>query len=188
MLTVALLAAAALADPGFAAPPTLREAAAANGLAWPPPAVSVRVDKSDHSLTVLSGETELLTWPVGLGDPLGDKLRQGDLRTPEGAFRVVTRNSKSAFHLFLGLSYPDADDAARGLRDGLVTAAQARAISDASRAGRQPNWNTGLGGAIGIHGGGGSSDWTLGCIALENAQIEELWEVAPMGTRVVVQP
>lgn len=183
MMTAALLAAAA-----FAAPATLRDVATAQGLPWPPPQVTIRVDKSAHSLTVLSGDTELLTWPVGLGDPLGDKLRQGDLRTPEGSFRVVTRNSKSAFHLFLGLSYPDADDAARGLRDGLVTSSQAAAITEASRAGRQPSWNTALGGAVGIHGGGGGSDWTLGCIALEDAQIEELWAVAPMGTRVVVQP
>ncbi|MEC8425185.1 MAG: L,D-transpeptidase, partial [Myxococcota bacterium] len=95
---------------------------------------------------------------------------------------------RSRFHLFLGLGYPTAEDAERGLAAGLVTQAQATRIQEADAARRQPPWNTALGGAIGIHGEGGSSDWTLGCIAVENAEIEELWSVVPMGTRVVVAP
>ena len=57
---------------------------------------------------------------------------------------------------------------------------------EAEAAGRAPPWNTPLGGAIGIHGGGGSSDWTLGCVAVENAEIEELWDVVRLGTNVRV--
>lgn len=169
-----------------AAPLTLREAVAAADLGWPPPDVNVHIDKSDRWLQVRSGDVVLVSWPVGLGGPLDDKVRMGDLATPEGTFRVVTRNDRSSFHLFLGISYPVTEDAERGLAAGLITPAQARAIREADRAGRVPPWETTLGGKIGIHGGGGGSDWTLGCIAVENEQIEQLWEVARHGTRVTI--
>jgi len=166
----------------------LREAAAAAELAWPPPDVRIVVDKSDRLLHVWSGDTELVQWPVALGGHLRDKVRQGDSATPEGEFRIVTRNSKSRFHLFLGLNYPLSEDADRGERDGLVTPAQAQAIRAADAKGALPNWNTRLGGAIGLHGGGSSADWTLGCIAVENEQIEEIWAATHYGARVRVQP
>ena len=178
-----LLAALAFADPA----PTLRDAAADAGLAWPPPAVRLEIDKSDRTLTVLSGDVALKTYTVGLGNPDGDKVRQGDKRTPEGRLRVVTRNPKSNFHLFLGLSYPTAEDAARGLQAGLITEAQAAAIREAEAAGRRPPWDTPLGGAVGIHGGGGGADWTWGCVAVEDAEIDEIWEVARIGTVVDVR-
>lgn len=147
------------------------------------------VDKSERTLTVQKGGADVRTYRVGLApgiDSNNDKVRQGDLATPEGEFRVVTRYDQSRFHLFLGLSYPTAEDADRGLRQGLITAAQAQAIREAEAAGRAPPWNTPLGGAIGIHGGGGSGDWTLGCVAVENAEIEELWDVVRLGTKVRV--
>ena len=165
----------------------VRDGAVAAGLAWPPPDVWLLVDKSDHTLVAYSGDTAFAEVPVGLGDPVGDKVRQGDRKTPTGTFRVVTRNDRSSFHLFLGLSYPDADDAARGLTDGLVSAAQAEAIRQADAARRVPPWSTPLGGAIGLHGGGAGADWTLGCVAMEDETIEALWAIAPMGTRVVVR-
>jgi murein L,D-transpeptidase YafK len=165
----------------------LHKQVSALGLSWPPPQVWVSVDKSDHQLQLWSGEVLLKTYPVALGEPAGDKERQGDRRTPNGELRVVTRNARSQFHLFLGLSYPNAEDAQRGLESGLINKAQATEIRAADRAGRQPPWGTPLGGAVGIHGGGTGSDWTLGCVALSNEHIEELWGVMPIGTRVVVR-
>lgn len=175
-------------DPPAVEPVTLRDAVDAAGLPWPPPELTIRVEKAARRLTVHSGDRALVTWPVALGGPNADKVRQGDRATPEGTFRVVTRNDRSQFHLFLGLSYPNAEDADRGVADGTITATQAARIREADAAGRVPPWNTALGGAIGIHGGGAGADWTLGCIAVENPQIEELWEVAPMGTKVVIGP
>lgn len=166
---------------------SLQEATTLAGLAWPPPHVRIEIDKSERSLLLFSGEAPLKRYRVGLGEPAGDKVQQGDRRTPNGRFQVVTRNAQSQFHLFLGLSYPDAEDARRGLASGLISEREARAIEDADRAGRQPSWNTRLGGAIGIHGGGGESDWTLGCIAVSNAEIEEIWAVTRMGTVVEVR-
>jgi murein L,D-transpeptidase YafK len=184
MLT--LLLAAALAAPSD--PVDLQAAAKAAGVAWPLKDVWVHIDKSEHQLTLHSGDVAVKRYRAGFGDPTGDKVKQGDRKTPEGTFRVVTRNSQSMFHLFLGLSYPMAEDADRGLEAGLINAREAKAIREAEAAKRQPPWNTALGGAIGIHGEGGSNDWTLGCVAVENDEIEELWGVVKMGTRVVVVP
>jgi murein L,D-transpeptidase YafK len=180
MLLLLVLAGLACAEP-------IRDGASAASLTWPPPDVWLLVDKSDHRMVVYSGPTAFAEVVVGLGEPVGDKVRQGDRKTPTGTFRVVTRNDQSSFHLFLGLSYPDAEDATRGLTDGLVSAAQAEAIRQADAAGRVPPWNTALGGAIGLHGGGGGADWTLGCVAMDDASIEALWVIAPMGTRVVIR-
>jgi len=167
---------------------TLEEEALEKGVPWPPPEIHLLVDKSDRRLRVYSGETELKSYRVALGgSPEGDKVRQGDQRTPVGRFTVVTRNDRSHYHLFLGLSYPDAEDAERGLRDGLIGTAQAASIQEAAAAGTKPPWNTALGGAIGIHGNGSSWDWTLGCIAVEDHEIEEIWAVTPHGTPVEIR-
>ena len=172
---------------GESDPLSLREAVTERGLPWPPPRFWLGIDKSERRLTAWSGNVALKHYAVGLGDPVGDKVRQGDRKTPDGVFRVVTRNDRSAFHLFLGLSYPDAEDARRGVSQGIITAAQAEAIVAASEQGRLPSWSSSLGGAIGIHGGGSGADWTLGCIAVENDEIEELWELARSGTRVRIE-
>lgn len=90
-------------------------------------------------------------------------MRQGDRRTPEGEFYIFTKNDKSAFYLSLGVSYPNIEDAERGLRDGMITRGQHDAIVRATRNKRTPPQNTRLGGTIYIHGNGASSDWTWGC-------------------------
>lgn len=187
-----LFVAAALAMPPDAPTPpgavTLRQAADAAQIAWPPPGLRLHIDKSDRRLSVFSGDTKLKTYRVGLGGaPSGDKVRQGDLKTPTGDFTIVTRNPRSSYHLFLGVSYPAAEDAERGFEAGLISAAQRDAIIAADRQDVAPPWNTRLGGLIGIHGNGGSADWTLGCIAVEDWEIEELWEIVRKRTPVRIE-
>jgi len=166
----------------------LPSACRAAGVPYPPPAPSVRIDKKRRLLTLLSGQVPLKEYRVGLGGaPEGDKQRQGDNRTPEGTFYVCTRLKQSRFHRFVGLSYPSPAHAERGLKEGRINAAQRRAILTAWRQRRQPPWNTPLGGAVGIHGGGSGADWTLGCIAVENDQIEELFAVLPLGAPVEIR-
>lgn len=169
-------------------PWTLHEGATRAGLAWPPPGLALQVVKSTRTLSALSNGATLKRYRVGLGDPEGAKQRQGDRRTPEGKLRIVTRNATSNFHRFLGISYPTASDAERGLRDGLISRTQADAIRAASSAGRVPPWNTALGGTVGIHGGGGEVDWTLGCVAVTDDEIDELFEVVRVGTPLEVLP
>lgn len=147
------------------------------------------VEKAARRLTLYSGEQSVRVYRVGLGTaPVGDKVRAGDRRTPEGDFYVCVKNEQSAFYLSLGLSYPNEEDAARGLRDGLISRAQYRRIMSAAKRKRTPPWDTSLGGEIFIHGRGASSDWTWGCIALEDADIKELFDAVPTGTPVRIEP
>src|SRR5882762_6061865 len=107
------------------------------------------VKKGQRQLLLFSADKLVRTYRIGLGlSPVGDKVRQGDRRTPEGDFYVFTKNDKSAFYLSLGLSYPNAMHAERGLRDGLITKAQYDAITRALRTKKTPLQNTHLGGDI----------------------------------------
>ena len=147
------------------------------------------VEKGARRLRLYAGGELVRVRRVALGfTPEGDKVKQGDGRTPEGEFYVCMKNGKSNFYLSLGLNYPNEEDAARGLRDGLITKATAASIVRANKAGRCPAWNTALGGEIFIHGGGTASDWTFGCVALENPEIKELFDNIPTGTPVRIQP
>lgn len=154
-----------------------------------PKKVEIRVFKARRILELHGDGRLMLRCPCALGGaPTGDKEREGDLRTPEGSFYVCTRNDRSRFHLFLGLSYPDEEDARRGLEAGMIDARQAEAIRAAWRRRSRPPWNTALGGMVGIHGYGTAWDWTLGCIALADEDVERLWAFSPLGTTVVVRP
>jgi murein L,D-transpeptidase YafK len=147
------------------------------------------VKKAQRKLLLYSGDKLVRSYHIGLGlSPVGDKVRQGDHRTPEGDFYIFTKNDKSAFYLSLGISYPNAAHAARGLRDGLITKAQYDSITSALKAKKAPPQNTRLGGDIYIHGNGASSDWTWGCVALEDRDVRELFEVIPVGTPIRIEP
>ena len=150
--------------------------------------VNIYVSKMGNTLTLKQYSQTIGTWPVKLGrrSETGDKVQEGDEITPSGSFYVCTRNDQSICYLALGLSYPNAEDAERGLRDGLINEEQYNAIVEANKAGRHPPWNTPLGGAIEIHGdqGGGTS----GCIAVTNDVMDILWEYCPLGVPVTVGP
>ncbi|HEY8459469.1 MAG TPA: L,D-transpeptidase family protein [Blastocatellia bacterium] len=148
-------------------------------------------------LYVSDGEKERLakTYRIALGNnPTGPKRRQGDGATPEGDYYITHKNPRSNFYLSLGVSYPNVIDANRGLKEGLITKAQHQAIVSAINAKAKPPQNTKLGGDIFIHGGGTGKlfglirDWTLGCVALENDEIKELFEMIPVKTSVKIVP
>jgi len=147
------------------------------------------VFKSKRRLELYSNGALVRTYRVGLGlNPIADKQRQGDRATPEGEFYVFTRNDKSAYFLSLGISYPNIEDADRGLRDGLISRGEHDAIVNAIKGKAKPPQNTALGGDIYIHGNGASSDWTWGCVALENEDMRELFDVIKVGTPVTIKP
>jgi lipoprotein-anchoring transpeptidase ErfK/SrfK len=150
----------------------------ASGLRLAPPtsADSIVVYKRERTLVLFNRGVPIRTYFVALGGkPVGDKERAGDQKTPEGLFHVNAHNPASKFHLALRISYPD--DAHR---------ARAAAL------GADP------GGDIMIHGlpkefseAGKShqqNDWTNGCVALSNQEIEELWHAVPDGTPVQIKP
>jgi lipoprotein-anchoring transpeptidase ErfK/SrfK len=149
----------------------------------------ILVKKGERQLLLSSAGKVVRTYKIGLGlSPLGDKVRSGDHRTPEGDFYIFTKNDKSAFYLSLGVSYPNVPHAERGLRDGLITRAQYNAIMRANKSKTTPPQNTRLGGTIYIHGNGAQSDWTWGCVALENEDVRELFSAVGVGTPVTIQP
>ncbi|MFL6216199.1 MAG: murein L,D-transpeptidase family protein [Blastocatellia bacterium] len=147
------------------------------------------VKKGERRLMLFDGDKQVRVYRVGLGfAPTGDKARQGDGRTPEGSFYVCVKNAASKFYLSLGLSYPNKEHAARAWRDGLINRAQYSEIISALDRRQRPPWDTSLGGEIFIHGNGSASDWTWGCVALDDADIKELFEAVPKGATVVIEP
>jgi len=146
------------------------------------------VEKTAHRLTVYDDGRAVKSYRAAIGGGKGDKVREGDRCTPVGTFAVCVKNPRSKYVLSLGLTYPNEEDAARGLADGLITRAQHDAIVYAVRRGAQPPWNTPLGGEIMIHGDGAGRDWTLGCIALYDDDIRELYPAIPVGTVVEIRP
>jgi len=128
------------------------------------------VNKSRRELLLLRGNVILRQYRIALGrDPIGHKQCEGDGRTPEGRYTIDRRNPKSKYHLSLHISYPNADDVAR---------AQAAAVEP--------------GGDIMIHGLKDGElrdgDWTQGCIAVTNEEMEEIWGLVPDGTVIVIEP
>jgi murein L,D-transpeptidase YafK len=134
--------------------------------------------------------------PIALGsNPETEKTIEGDGATPTGDFYICAKNPRSKFFLSLCVSYPNAEDAERGLRNGLIGAREHAEILEAVRLRKMPPQHTRLGGEIYIHGqptqGTGNtshSDWTRGCIALDNASMQELYERVELGTPVIIRP
>jgi len=131
-------------------------------------------------------------FPVALGrNSAADKRVEGDLATPIGEFYVCAKNPKSRYLLSLCISYPNAEDARRGLTDGLISDAEHAQIVAAIRLGAIPPQRTRLGGEIYIHGQpgraeAGRGDWTRGCVALENSAMRTVYEAADIGTPVTI--
>ena len=140
-----------------------------------PQVTQVVVNKSDRKMYLLSGKTILKSYDVDLGNqPKGRKQFEGDGKTPEGIYFIDRFNPRSAYHLSVGINYPRAEDSARAMSLG-----------------RRP------GGDIFFHGRGrdgeaarraGKADWTAGCIAVEDAEIEEIYAMLTTGVPVVINP
>ena len=125
----------------------------------------------------------------GLGDaPVGDKVKQGDGRTPEGVFYVPRLIPDSAYHKAFLLSYPTPEDAQRGVASQLITAAQRTQIESAHAACVEPPQSTALGGDLELQGNGSSEDWTRGSIALDDAAVDLVWSAIGVGDTIVVLP
>ncbi len=141
-----------------------------------PQADRIVVEKAERRMTLFHGKKVLKTYRISLGkEPLGPKQQQGDHKTPEGNYVIDARNPNSNYHLALHVSYPSPRD---------LEQAQARGVS--------------AGGSIMIHGlpnalpDFGSFqhlyDWTDGCIAVSNAEMDEIWNLVPTGTPIEIRP
>lgn len=134
-----------------------------------PDVTFVVVNKGQRRMHLLHNETVLESYDIQLGfAPVGHKQFKGDGRTPEGVYWIDRRNPRSKFHLSLGISYPNARD-----------------IEVAEAAGRSP------GGDIFIHGQENpfrtdTSDWTYGCIAVRNKEMEQIYAMVRTGTPIAL--
>ncbi len=156
----------------------------------------IRVDTERATVSVVVGERAVLELgdiSIGRGGATRERL-MGDHRTPLGEFRVAAVRTPSQFHRFYVFSYPDLTRARLALQKGDITQSVYRNIAAAHRAGRLPPQNTSLGGNLGIHGLGGADrhvhslfNWTQGCVALTDEQIDKLDRWIRIGTRVVVE-
>jgi len=136
----------------------------------------VVVYKRERVLQLKRAGEVLRTFPIALGrEPNGPKLQEGDGRTPEGVYTLDWRNPTSQFHRSIHVSYPRPGDAEHALR-----------------------WGVSPGGQIMLHGlpngvaaervGHPTRDWTEGCIALTNEEIEEIWALVEDGTTIIIYP
>jgi len=146
------------------------------------------VYKEARRLELRQGEAVLKSYRVGLGfAPTGHKVKQGDGKTPEGGYSICVKNPKSRFFLSLGINYPSPADAKAGLESKLITAGEYARIVAAHNKGIAPPWDTKLGGEIFIHGNGSSTDWTWGCVALDDAEMKDLYQRVEVGTAVEIR-
>ncbi len=150
----------------------------------------IRVQKSARVMTILDLDEPVKSYRVAVGPVPGPKQREGDRRTPEGRYYVCLRQDRgqTPYVRALGLNYPNAKDAQRGYRQGLITQDQRDRIIYEIDRNRQPPWNTALGGEILIHGKKDGRSDTLGCIAVEDEEILEIFPRIPKGTLVVILP
>ncbi len=148
----------------------------------------VVITKRDRTLRLYDGENLVDVFPVVIGKNPADKQREGDLATPEGAFYICYRNPASQYHRFLGISYPNAEDAARGRQQNLINLAEFKQIEAAMTRKACPPWKTALGGEVGLHGPGPHATWTHGCISMEPDQIERLYDALQLGDEVIIRP
>ena len=147
--------------------------------------MEIVIEKSRRLLTLLDEKGQChFRAPIALGIcPLGPKRFSGDGKTPEGKYFVCLKK-RGKYGPSLGISYPSLSDAeAAG-----ASAEICRCISERAAQGLRPPWGTALGGEIYIHGGGTKTDWTAGCIALNDADAEALYALIPIGTDIRILP
>ena len=139
-----------------------------------PPVTEVLVKKGERKMYLLNGNTALKVYDIGLGNmPIGHKQFEGDGKTPEGLYYIDRRNPNSRYHLSVGVSYPNPTDTAFALAQG-----------------QRP------GGDIFIHGQGPEGqalskqrrDWTAGCIAVTDDQVEDIFAMVQEGTPILITP
>lgn len=154
------------------------------------------VETEKMTLSVMSGNAAKQIYKhvsLGRGGISTDRIK-GDQITPLGEYHISRVSTDSPFHLFIGLDYPNLDQAMRALLDGKINARQFGAIRKALAQKKEPPQNTALGGNIGIHGVGSGSpeihkrfNWTNGCVALTNEQVDDLIRRIHVGMRVVIR-
>ncbi len=137
---------------------------------------TILVEKHKRIMTVLHKDKAIKTYKIALGfSPEGHKVKEGDGKTPEGTYFIVGKNTQSQFHLSLKLSYPSIEQKKTAKTKGVNPGGNIMIHGLAPHLEKKGKWHT-------------MRDWTLGCIAVTNDEIEEIFRVAEIGTKVVIFP
>jgi murein L,D-transpeptidase YafK len=192
--------------PGYVIEPYEPETTPGDEAVLPPPTdltarcreiVAIEVRKAERALVARCADGDSVRVKAAFGrEPRGRKRHRGDMRTPEGHYRVAGPPRESRFHLFVPLDYPSEADAEAALAEGLISEAERDAILRARAEQRLPPQGTSLGGHIGLHGEGarwqGDSEtglnWTHGCVGMSDRDIEFLSSRVSTGTPVTILP
>ena len=175
MLVAGFVTAASAFDPDNPPQPVL--------LTWIPSplepnqrATRIVIDKSWRMMMIESKGEVLRVYTIGLGDdPIGHKEQRGDSRTPEGVYSIDFKHDKSRYHLSMRISYPNNADRARARKMRVHPGSD---IMIHGTPNRLEWWRTML----------MDRDWTDGCVAVTNSEIEEIWSLVRVGTQVVIRP
>jgi murein L,D-transpeptidase YafK len=154
------------------------------------------IDTEALTLSVMDDKRETLrieSIAIGQGGAAYDRV-QGDRTTPKGRFKVAWFNPKSRFHYFIGLDYPRREQVDRAFQHGRIKQVTRERLLRAIYAGHKVPQDTVLGGYLGIHGLGGANaqlhaiaNWTEGCVAVTDEQIEQIRRRVTIGTPVVIR-
>jgi len=159
--------------------------------------------KSKQLMALYRNGTKVRQYRVCLGlNPYGPKRTVGDYRTPEGDYYICSKNTASGYHRFLGISYPGEKDAQMAFERGMISKDKRDSILAKIKTGGAPPWDTELGGWVGIHGYPSDAyrglwialfypkphNWTDGCIAMWNYEIEDLFARVSVGTPIRILP
>lgn len=159
---------------------------------------SIVISKSKQQLSIKNGNGTIKNFHVAYGKGgKGTKRLLGDKKTPSGVYKIIEFKDNSRFYYFMQLDYPNLIDAWYGYKNNIISAEEFKKIAEAFKAKEIPPQDTPLGGYIGIHGLGEITEqkmlihdeynWTEGCIALTNEQINDLRQYVSIGTKVVIK-
>lgn len=136
----------------------------------------IHIEKQKRRMTVFYADKQPKTYRIALGfSPEGPKTAMGDGKTPEGIYTITYKNPQSQFHRSLKLSYPAEQDWQRAKRQGVHPGSDIMIHGLSERFSRIGKWHA-------------MKDWTLGCIAVTNDEIEEIYQLADLGTKVKISP
>lgn len=158
----------------------------------------ILISKKNHELIVEKAGEVVKKYHIASGKGgKGTKRRQGDSKTPQGVYRIADFKESSRFHYFIQLDYPNLIDAWYGYKNKTIDSADFKRIAAAYKNRETPPQDTKLGGFIGIHGLGEQNEkkltihqelnWTEGCIALTNEEINDLRKFVDVGTPVIIK-
>ena len=156
------------------------------------------VSKKNKELVLESSGEGVKKYSIATGKGgKGTKRRRGDSKTPIGTYRITDLKESDRFHYFIQIDYPNLIDAWYGYKNQIIDADEFKKIATAYKNRETPPQNTGLGGLIGIHGIGETTEkkltihqelnWTDGCIALTNNEINDLKKYIDVGTQVIIK-